>query len=138
MSANIVLLRGSPRAGGNTDALADAFLVGAKGKHVTQFRAADFKVGGCKGCGYCFEHDHVCVQHDDMARILDALRGADAIALASPVYFFGMTAQLKLAVDRIYALLGGGMNIKRAALLLTCGNIDESVADATIAHFRAM
>jgi multimeric flavodoxin WrbA len=137
MSKNILVLSGSPRRGGNTEKLAVAFLEGAEGKNVTLFRVADLKIGGCRGCGLCLRNDHTCVQKDDMPKILDALKNADALVLASPVYYFGLTGQLKTAIDRFYALLGT-MGTKRAALLLTCGNPDVKVADATIAHFTAM
>jgi multimeric flavodoxin WrbA len=124
MSNNIVVLSGSPRKGGNTDTLAAAFVDGAKsaGKQVTVFRVADMKIGGCLGCGHCFEEPGVCVQKDDMAQILEALKTADAFVLASPVYFWGVTAQLKLAIDRTYAQLRAKAPIKRAAMLLTCGS----------------
>jgi len=128
MSNSIVLLSGSPRKGGNTDRLAAAFMEGAEsaGKTITLFRVADMKIGGCLGCGHCFEEKGVCVQKDDMPEILDALRKADALVLASPVYYFGATAQIKLAIDRTYALLCEKTPIKRAALLMTCG---DSTAD---------
>jgi NAD(P)H-dependent FMN reductase len=57
-----------------------------------------------------------------MIPVLDALKTADALVLASPVYFWGVTAQLKLAIDRTYALLRTERATKRAALLLTCGS----------------
>ena len=124
MSNNIVVLSGSPRKDGNTDKLAAAFVDGAEsaGKSVKLFRAADMKISGCLGCGRCFEEPGVCVQKDDMTHILDALKTADALVLASPVYFWGVTAQLKLAIDRTFALLRAKTPIKRAALLLTCGS----------------
>ena len=134
MSNNIVLLSGSPRKGGNTDKLAAAFMQGAEsvGKAVTLFRVADMKIGGCMGCNHCMIEGNECVQRDDMTKILGALMKADALVLATPVYFFGATAQLKLAVDRIYSLLRKKMPIKRAALLMTCGarlgDAGESVA----------
>ncbi len=134
MSKNIVLLSGSPRKGGNTDKLAAAFAQGAEsvGKSVTLFRVADMKIGGCMGCNHCMIEGNECVQNDDMTRILDALMKADALVLATPVYFFGATAQLKLAIDRVYSLLRRKMPIKRAALLMTCGarlgDAGESVA----------
>ena len=92
--SNIVLLSGSPRKGGNTDRLAAAFIEGAEsaGKSVTLFRVADMKIGGCLGCGHCFEEKGVCVQKDDMVGILNALGKADTIVLASPVYYFSVTA----------------------------------------------
>ena len=71
-----------------------------------------------------------------MSPILDALRKADTLVLTSPVYYWGITAQLKLAIDRFYALLEIGMAVKRAALLMTCGDPSESAAEPSIAMFR--
>ena len=134
MSKNIVVLSGSPRKGGNTDMLAAAFIEGAQaaGKNVTLFRTADMKIGGCLGCGHCFEEKGVCVQKDDMPRILDALWKADALVLASPIYYWSVTAQIKLAIDRMYPLISVKAPIKRAAMLLTCGNKSEDVNEGAI------
>jgi len=138
MSKNIVLLSGSPRKGGNTDKLVDAFIAGAEsaGKSVTLFRTADMKIGGCLGCSHCFEEKGVCVLKDDMPKILDALREADALVLASPVYYFSVSAQLKLAIDRTYALLSVGTPIKRTALLLTCGDTSEEAAEGAVVTYN--
>ena len=124
MSKNIVVLSGSPRKGANSDTMVSAFVDGAKsaGKNVVVFRTADMKIGGCLGCGHCFIETGTCVQKDDMIAILDALKTADALVLASPVYFWDVTAQLKLAIDRTYALIRAKAPIKRAAMLLTCGS----------------
>ena len=136
MGINIVVLSGSPRKDANTDTLVSAFVDGAKsaGKNVVVFRAADMKIGGCLGCGHCFNEPGTCVQKDDMTQILEALKTADTLVLASPVYFWGVTAQLKLAIDRTYALLRAEKTIKRAAMLLTCG----SRIGATDLMFRTM
>ena len=138
MSNNIVLLSGSPRKGGNTDRLATAFKEGAEsaGKNVTLFKVADMKIGGCLGCGHCFEEKGVCVQKDDMLQILNALRKADALVLASPVYYFGATAQIKLAIDRTYALLSEKTPIKRAALLMTCGDSSDDAAEGAVVMYN--
>ena len=138
MSDNIVILSGSPRRGGNTDRLAAAFKDGAvsAGKNVTLFRVADMKIGGCLGCGHCFEEKGVCVQKDDMIQILNALRKADALVLASPVYYFGATAQIKLAIDRTYALLSEKTPIKRAALLMTCGDSTDAAAEGAVVMYN--
>ena len=134
MSKSIVVLSGSPRKKGNTDKLAAAFIDGARsaGKEVALFRVADMKIHGCQGCGHCRTERGVCVQKDDMPPILDALHKADALVLASPVYYFGVTAQLKLAVDRLFALDDQKAPIKRIALLMTCGDARESVAQGAI------
>jgi multimeric flavodoxin WrbA len=138
MSQNIVVLSGSPRKGGNTNRLTEACIDGAKaaGKKVTLFRVAALKIGGCLGCGHCFKAQGNCVQKDDMQPILDALRKADALVLASPVYYFGITAQLKLVIDRFFALLKEGMPIKRAALLMTCGDDTDKAAASSISMFQ--
>jgi len=128
VSKNIVVLSGSPRKGGNTDKLAAAFVEGAQsaGKNVTLFRVADMKIGGCLACNGCEQEGTMCVQKDDMLEILDALLLADAVVFASPVYYFSVSAQLKLAIDRLYALSriceqsGKPITIKRAALLMPC------------------
>jgi multimeric flavodoxin WrbA len=137
MGKNIVVLSGSPRRGATTDKLAGAFIKGAEaaGNTVTLFQTSSMKIGGCTGCGHCFREPGACVQKDDMQKIYDALKKADAIALASPIYYYSVTAQLKPAIDRFYALLKSGMPVKRAALLLTCGGAAAS-ADSTISMFR--
>jgi multimeric flavodoxin WrbA len=138
MSKRIGVLSGSPRNGGNTDRLTGAFIEGAKtaGNQVSLFKVAGLTIGGCRGCGYCFKHKGVCVQEDDMPPILDELRTADALALTSPVYFFGVSAQLKLAVDRFFALLEEGTAVKRAVLLMTCGDATDAAAASSISMFR--
>jgi len=138
MSKHIVVLSGSPRKDGNTARLTEAFVEGAEaaGKRISLFRVAGLHIGGCRGCGHCFKNQGVCVQQDDMPPILEALRRADGLVLASPVYFWSVTAQLKLAIDRFYALLKVGMHVKRAALLMTCGDTSESAAASSISMFR--
>ena len=87
MSKNIVVLAGSPRKISSTDKLAAYFTEGAKqaGHTVTTFRTADMKIGGCLGCAHCFKETGVCVLKDDMQVILDALRKADTLVIASPI-----------------------------------------------------
>jgi len=140
MSKNIVVLSGSPRKGGNTDLLTEAFIKGAKesGNTVKQFRVADMKIGGCLGCQHCFEHGGACVQKDDMPQILNALKTADVVVYASPIYYAGVTAQLKATIDRTYALMKVGSPWTKCALLLTCGNPDVSMAEPTIAMYKAI
>jgi NAD(P)H-dependent FMN reductase len=138
MSKRIVVISGSPRKEGNTVRLTEAFIEGAKaaGKEISLFMAAGLHIGGCRGCGSCFKHEGVCVQQDDMPPILEALRKADALVLASPVYFFSVSAQVKLVVDRCFALLQVGMPVRRAALLMTCGDASETAAASSVSMFR--
>ncbi len=82
MSKKVLILSGSPRKGGNSDILCDEFLRGAQ-------------VTPCSGCYYCSTHGGACVHKDDMADILQKMIDADVIVLASPVYFYSISAQLK-------------------------------------------
>ena len=138
MSNNIVVLSGSPRKDGNTARLTEAFIEGAAaaGKEISLFRVAGLHIGGCRGCGHCCKKPGNCIQNDDMQPILDALSKADALVLTSPVYYFGVTAQLKLAIDRFFALYKQGMPVKRAVLLMTCGDAGEAAAASSISMFR--
>ena len=138
MSRDIVVLMGSPRKGGNTDRLVSAFIEGAKtaGKNVTLFHVADMNIAGCRGCNHCFEEKGVCVQKDDAVFILDTLKQAEVLVLASPIYYFSVSAQLKLAIDRTYALLEVGTPLKKAALLITCGDNSEKAADGAVAMYK--
>jgi NAD(P)H-dependent FMN reductase len=153
MSNNILILSGSPHKGGNTDQLVGAFSKGAEGsgKTVTLFRVAAMKIGGCLGCNYCFSHDGECIQKDDMPQILAALRTADTVVFASPIYHASVSAQLKAALDRTYAhktamppelvtKLTGRMPDpwKKGVLLLTCASPDTEVAAASIAMYKAI
>ena len=97
----VVALQGSPRPGGNTDLLLDAACQGAaeRGANVVRFRLNDLNIRPCQGCGGC-DKTGVCVIKDDMGSIYEALENMDALILASPVYFGGVTAQTKAMIDR--------------------------------------
>ena len=99
--SRIVILVGSVRKGGNTELLADAFAKGASlHNEVKVVSVADYRIHPCTGCNRCLSNeDHACVQDDDMALIYEKLRKADTLIVASPVYFYGNSAQLK-ALDR--------------------------------------
>ena len=97
----IVGIQGSPRDQGNTAMLLDAALQGATeaGATVVKFHLNDMNIRPCQGCGGCYETGR-CVIRDDMDEIVAALEHMDAIVMASPVYFGGVTAQMKAMIDR--------------------------------------
>lgn len=101
MSKKVLILAASPRKGGNSDLLCDAFAQGAQesGHTVEKIYVQDQKIGGCMACYGC-RGKGVCVQKDDMSPILDKLVAADVIVLATPVYFYAMDGQLKTLIDR--------------------------------------
>ena len=116
----IVVLNGSPRRGGNTELMADSFIKGAaeQGHEVHKVNLGEKKVAPCRAWEYCFSHDGVCIQNDDMKEVLELTDGADMIVFASPIYWFTVSAQLKAAIDRLYARARKGFTIRYAALML--------------------
>ncbi len=96
---------GSPRAGGNTDMMLDEALRGAReaGAEVTTLRACDLTISGCMECGGC-DNVGACVLDDEMQRVYPMLNAADAIFLASPMFFYAVTAQVKTLMDRCQAM----------------------------------
>ena len=118
--SKIVVLVGSMRKGGNTDLLAQAYAQGAeKNNTVKIVSVADYKVNPCIGCNSCFTREgNQCFQKDDMAEIYEKLRSADLVVIASPVYFYGISAELKAIVDRLHTPMRNEFHIKKLALLL--------------------
>jgi multimeric flavodoxin WrbA len=108
MGKHILVLTGSPRKSGNSDKLADAFIKGAKqsGHDTVKFETAFKNIQGCKGCGLCFSGSHPCVIRDDFDELYPLLEGSGVIAFFSPLYWGGISAQLKTAWDRFHAYTG--------------------------------
>ena len=118
--SNIIVLSGSPRKGGNTDLLVDAFVKGAeKNNNVEVVSVADYKVNPCIGCNSCFDREgHDCFQQDAMQVVYYKLKCADVIVVASPVYFYGVSAQLKAIIDRLHTPMRNDFKVKKLALIL--------------------
>ena len=107
MAKSIVVLNGSPRKKGNTSELVRAFAEGAEGSghQVTEFFLNGLNIHGCLGCfGGGKDPTHPCVQDDDMDSVYAAYREADVVVLASPLYYWGISGQLKIAFDRLFAV----------------------------------
>lgn len=103
----ILGLQGSPRKGGNTDILLAAFLEKAAraGATVKTIQAARAGVTACIGCGHCETHGTCVIADDPMStEIYGLMREADVVVAASPVFFYGVTAQLKVLIDRSQTL----------------------------------
>ena len=116
---NILILSGSPRKGGNTELLVDAFAKGAMEHHQVEIVSVrDYKVNPCMGCNACFKTNGICAQKDDMSVIYEKMSQADMLVIASPVYFYGISAQLKAMIDRCHNPIRDTFHIKQMALLL--------------------
>lgn len=117
MGQKIVILNGSPRQSGNTSELVKAFTKGAvsSGNEVISFHLDSMNIHGCKGCfGGHSSKECPCVQKDDMTKIYPAVKEANIIVLASPLYYWNMSGQLRTAIDRLFALEEGDGNRLRA------------------------
>ena len=102
----ILLINGSPRRNGNTSTALTAIEKGITANlkaEVESIRAYDLKVAACLNCDFCKRHAGKCVHPDDTNFFLDKVIAADVIIFASPVYWWGISAQTKLLIDKFYA-----------------------------------
>ena len=123
MGRKIVVLNGSPRKRGNTSALVREFTRGAEeaGHTVTEFLLDGMDIHGCKGCfGGHSGRDCPCVQRDDMDQIYPAVKDCHVVVLASPLYYWNLSGQLRTAVDRLFALEEGDGNLLRGHSRASC------------------
>ncbi len=134
MQKKILVLRGSPRKNGNSAALADQVVKGAReaGATVEEALLDRMSIRPCNACDLCRTKGQ-CVIQDDMQTLYPMLQEADAIVIASPVYYFTMSAQVKLCIDRWYALetpQGNLLRGKKIGLLLAFGDSDVYTSGA--------
>jgi multimeric flavodoxin WrbA len=138
MSKNILVLTGSPRKHGNSEAMADAFITGAReaGHTATKFRAADKDIAGCRACETCFSKGTPCSLRDGFSELEPLLEQADMLVFCTPIYWFGMTAQIKAAIDRIYAYHEHSLPIRESALLVCAGDTDRRVFASAVEQYK--
>jgi len=100
----ILAFNGSPRRGGNTDLLLAEAIRGVKeqGGDATVYNLSTLNLKPCMNCGHC-DAAGQCIIKDDMQAIRDEIRSADRIIVASPIFFFGVSAQTKIMIDRCQA-----------------------------------
>ena len=133
MSKKIVVITGSPRKGGNSFAMTDAFIAAAQasGHSVERFDAAFMKIGGCHACETCFKTGKACSFDDDFNIIAASILTADAVVFTMPVYWYSIPSQIKGVIDRIYSFCVAGKDIagKQCALIACCEEEDMTVLD---------
>jgi multimeric flavodoxin WrbA len=132
----ILVLKSSPRKNSNSSLLAEQVAAGALavGAEVESYALHSMDIRPCDACDAC--HDATegeCIIDDDMQLLYPKLRCADGIVLASPIYWFTMCAQLKVCIDRWYALAGGEGKPwagKQFVILLAYGDVDPLASGA--------
>jgi multimeric flavodoxin WrbA len=144
VAKKVLILKGSPRDNGNSATLAKQVFEGAKeaGAEVESVYLHGLDIHPCDGCYMC-ENSMPCVIDDDMQTLYPKLRLADAILLASPIYWFTYSAQLKLCIDRWVAFetdKGSELRGKKIGIVLTYGDSDvyNSGAVNAIHTFESM
>ena len=136
----IVVLEGSPNRHGSSNFLAEEFIRGAReaGHTVEVIDAAHSKIHPCTGCIHC-GYEGPCVQKDDMEIVRTQILGADMVVFVTPLYYYGMSAQLKTLIDRFCAF---NSSIQRrhmkSALLAVAWNSEGWTFEALEAHYKTL
>ena len=135
----ILVITGSPRKNGNSNTLADSFIKGAQeaGHSVVRFDSAFKKVHPCIACNKCGMNGE-CVFKDDFEFIRDNIVDADAVVFATPMYYFGISAQIKAVIDRFYAINGQIHVPKKAVLIMTYADTSAKEAQPIISHYETL
>lgn len=126
MSKKVLVISTSPRKGSNSDQLAEDFIRGAQqaGNTVEKITLRDKTIGFCKGCLSCVRTQR-CVIADDANAIVEKMLSSDVIVFATPIYYYGMSGQMKTMLDRSNPLYGSDYQF-RDIYLLTAAAEDES------------
>lgn len=137
---NIVIVIGSPRKNGNTEILANAFMEGTKraGNNVEVISIIGKHIKGCIGCNACYHEKHSCVQQDDMTECYEILAKADVIVFATPIYFYGISSQLKCLIDRLHNPIRNSFKVKKLALLAVCADTKPTVFDSVKVMYQSV
>jgi len=132
----IIVVVGSPRKHGNSATLAEQVVAGAEagGADVESFQLHEMGISPCTACDSCRDESAKdCVIDDQMKSLYPKLREADALVIASPIYWFTVSAQTKLFMDRCYALggpEGHGLKGKQIGIVLTYADPDPFTSGA--------
>ncbi len=136
----IVVLTGSPHKNGTSNTLVNEFIRGAEenGHIITRFDAPFLKIHPCIGCDHC-GMDGPCIFNDDMSKILDAILDSDMVIFATPIYYFGFSAQIKSVIDRFYSK-NGKIQSKhlKSAFIATAWNNDNMVMSGIKKHIEIL
>jgi len=135
----ILVLNASPRMGGNTDTIIERFKTHApRNRNWLYFKLSKLKISPCIGCDMCWNPEP-CIFKDDMSKVFDVLPETNLIIFASPIYWWNVTAYMKLFIDRLYPLASAKSPIslegKKAAVVLVFADEDLTTADSANVMF---
>lgn len=131
----------SPRKDGNTDTLVREVLNAASenGNQVETHYLNQMDGLGCQACMYCKTHDH-CHQDDDISRLMESMKTADAVVFGSPLYYWEFASQFRTFIDRLYVFLNPDFTVKlpkgkKAVVITSQGNPDARAFDNVLMDF---
>ncbi len=133
MSKNVLIITSSYRKNGNSNALAEQFVNGAKesGNNVEVISLADKNIEFCRGCLAC-QKTQKCVIKDDAVEVDEKMLNADVIVYATPVYYYSVSGQLKTMLDRANPLYGTDYKFRDIYLLASAAEDEESAVTGTV------
>ena len=136
----VTVITGSAHKKGTSALLADKFIEGAKeaGHEVFRFDAAFENVKPCLACEYCSNHDSECIHKDSMNTLGEKLIDTDLVVFVTPLYYYGMTAQIKAVIDRLHATNAKLAGNKKAMLLATSYGSDDLTMEPLEKTYEAM
>lgn len=136
----ILVIESSPHKNGSSNLLADNFIRGAreKGHTVNTFDAARAELHPCLGCEVCGMAGSCC-QKDDMAGLKEQILASDMVVFVTPLYYFGMSAQLKTVIDRFYSFNGqlSAKGLKAALIVVAWDSRDWTMKDIS-SHYQTL
>lgn len=136
----ITVVTGSPHQRGASFLLTDEYIRGASeaGAEIFRFDAAFKRVTACSGCDHCGLGASPCVYRDDMFELNPHLIDCDLVVLSTPLYYFGFSAQLKLVIDRFYAINSQLHSPREAVLIAAAWNSNDWTFPALAHHYETL
>lgn len=129
---NVLILSATPRVKGNSQLICESFSRGATeaGHCVNLVRLSDKNIHFCRACDACMKNGGTCVIKDDMRELLALFQKADVLVLSTPIYFYGITAQMKTFIDRTYPIWQN-LGHKDVYYIISAG-LDKKVIDRSL------
>lgn len=133
MPEKVLIVTASLRAGSNSDALAEAFARGAKeaGHTVEVVSLKGKQIAFCRGCLACLKTGR-CVIDDDAVPLAEKVGQADVVVFATPVYYYGLSGQLKTLLDRCNCLYGHTYSFRTVYLLASAAEAEDSAVEGSV------
>ena len=137
MSKNILIISTSLRNGSNSEILANEVLKGAAdaGNNAELVTLKDKQIAFCKGCLACQKTGH-CVIKDDAVEIVEKMKNSDVIVFATPVYYYGMSGQMKTLLDRANPLYVSDYKFRKIYLVTASAEAEKETPEKTITGLK--